>query len=59
MPIYQKTMYIKTNNHKFHYYQYGTKGTKYFFDPQNKKSKLTAYSRALNQARAINANKYK
>ncbi len=40
-----------------YYYRYGTSGKKYYYNPQSSRSKKIAYTKALKQTQAINANK--
>jgi hypothetical protein len=51
MPIHE----VKTG--KKHYYQYGSSGKRYYFDPNCLKCKQEAYNKALQQTKAIHAYK--
>jgi hypothetical protein len=42
-----------------HYYQWGKRGTKYYFSPYNFTSEKVAYHLALRQAEAAYANGYR
>ena len=39
------------------YFQYGSSGKKYYYEPGNKQSREKAYQKALKQMKAIKANK--
>lgn len=53
MPIHQsKDIYG-------YYYQYGTRGKKYYYDINNINSKKRAYNKVIRQIRAMFANGYK
>ena len=56
MPIRKGSVVI--GNTKLYYYQFGTRGTKYFFSPNNKKQENLAYNKCLKQSRAIEFSKY-
>jgi len=49
MPIHE----VKSG--KKHYYQYGSSGKRYYFDPNCLKCKQEAYNKALQQTKAIHA----
>ncbi len=51
MPIYNQ------KDSKGHYYRYGTSGKKYYYNPLSNRSNKIAYTKALKQTQAINANK--
>jgi hypothetical protein len=51
MPIHQR------QDDKGQYFQYGETGTKYYYDPSNKRSKLLAFNKAKKQNAAIHAMK--
>ena len=46
----------RRDKHGF-YFQYGTHGSKYYFNPLNRRSLKTAYTKALRQTKAIHAAK--
>jgi hypothetical protein len=46
-------------NNDSYYYQYGSHGTKYYFDSNNQKSHDNAYIKAMKQAVAIMYSGYK
>jgi hypothetical protein len=47
---------IHTINGKY-YYQYGTTGTKYYFNPKSERSMKRAYNKSVKQAAAIHITK--
>jgi hypothetical protein len=51
MPIYHLYDYEKL----LPYYQYGKKGTRYYYDLRNEPSRALAYKKVQRQARAIRA----
>lgn len=55
MPLHQG--YTSVNNERKGYYQWGSSGKKYYYEPGNKRSRSQAKSRAMMQARAIEASK--
>jgi hypothetical protein len=46
-------------DYKGYYYQYGTTGHKYYFNPNNNYSMNSAYRKALKQSAAIRIKKFK
>lgn len=53
MPIHRK------KDKYGYFYQWGTKGTKYYFNPLIMNSEMRAYSKAIRQMRAIYSSGYK
>lgn len=51
MPIY------KRKDSKGPYYQYGSKGAKYYFNSTSERSETIAYNKAVRQTQAIHANR--
>jgi hypothetical protein len=45
------------SNKKGLFYRWGTRGTKYYFDPYSKRSVKAAYNKALKQGVAISISK--
>lgn len=41
----------------YYFYQYGMHGKKYYFNPFNNKTRLSAYNKARRQGQAIHARK--
>lgn len=53
MPIHAGT---ETKGGKIlHWYQWGSKGAKYFYNPESQRSRVIAWNKAVEQAKAIKA----